>query len=140
MEWFMNIRMSGGKAHMEGDWTLAGVTQGNIKSLSVALQQIEPGDSRKLIIDCRHVSAIDTTGKQLLDVWMECARLRGAEPELVDPSRKLRESFQHLGLGYRYTDTYQQATGQKYPSSNHRKRRLTNEIRRNKENCQAAST
>lgn len=135
----MKIRMSGAMAHMDGNWTLTGVTQSSIKSLSVALQLIEPGDLKTLRIDCRNVSAIDTTGKQLLDVWMQCARFRGAETELVNPPRDLKQSFLSLGLSYRYTDTCQIAARQKYPSSNHRKRRFTNEIRRNKGNCQTAS-
>ena len=89
----MKIRMFGSIAHMDGNWTLTGVTQSSIKSLSVALQQIEHCDDKTLRIDCRHVSAIDTTGKQLLDVWMQCARFRGAEPVLVNPPRNLISPF-----------------------------------------------
>ncbi len=135
----MKIHMSGSMAHMDGNWTLTGVTQSSIKSLSVALQQIEHCDDKTLRIDCRHVTAIDTTGKQLLDVWMQCARFRGADPVLVNPPVKLKRSFQGLGLTYSYTDSSQNSAGHKYPSSNHRKRRFKSEVRRYKGNCQTAS-
>jgi ABC-type transporter Mla MlaB component len=79
----MRINMSDAIVHLEGDWTLAGITLSAIESLSVALQQFEHGVAKRLQIDCRDVIAIDITGQQLLDVWMQCARLRGVEPELI---------------------------------------------------------
>ena len=94
----MKIHMSGSMASLEGDWTVAGVTQNNLDTLSVALELIEPSDGRSLNIDCQQVCAIDTTGKQILNIWLKCARLRGVEPELVNPPNKLRRSFQRLGL------------------------------------------
>lgn len=135
----MKICMSGAMAHMDGDWTLSGVTESSIKSLSVALQQIEALGSSKLPIDCRYVSAIDTTGKQLLDVWMQCARFRGVEPELVNPPKNLKHCFQSLGLSYRCTETCQNAAKQNYQLSKLGKRGFTNEIGRNKGNGQNAS-
>jgi ABC-type transporter Mla MlaB component len=89
----VKIHMNGSMAHLQGDWTVAGVTQNNLDTLSVALELIEPGDGRSLNIDCQQVRAIDTTGKQILNVWLQCARLRGVEPELVNPPNKLRHFF-----------------------------------------------
>jgi len=99
----MNIRMSGAIAHLDGNWSLSGVTQIGLKSLSLALQQIIPGKARTLQIDCRYLSTIDIIGKQLLDVWMRCARFRGVEPELVNPPNNLKQCFQSLGLNFRCT-------------------------------------
>jgi ABC-type transporter Mla MlaB component len=99
----MKIRMTGSIASLEGDWTLAGVTQSAIDSLAIALQQIEPSDEKTLHIDCREVSAIDTNGIHLLFEWVKCARFRGVEPELIISCNGLQDSFQSLGLRCRYT-------------------------------------
>jgi len=80
----MKIRISGIIAHLEGNWTLSGLRQGNIDTLAGTLQKVEAGGARRLQVDCRHVTAIDTIGLQLLYVWMQFARLRGLEPELVN--------------------------------------------------------
>jgi ABC-type transporter Mla MlaB component len=98
----MKIHMSGNIASLEGDWTLAGVTQSTIDSLSVALQQIEPSDAKSLHIDCRDVNSIDTNGLHLLYGWVQCARFRGVEPELIISPNMLQQSFQSLGLRCRY--------------------------------------
>ena len=90
----MKIQMSGAMAHLEGDWTIAGVEQTDIHSLALTLQQIESGGARSLEVDCRQISAIDATGLQLRYVWMQCARLRGFEPELVNVPDNLRQSVE----------------------------------------------
>lgn len=91
----MTIRMAGTEAHLEGDWTLSGATQ-YIDSLVHSLQQIEFGKKRNLHIDCRRVSKADANGLQLLSVWMECARMRGVEPTLVNVPERLRHVMQGL--------------------------------------------
>jgi ABC-type transporter Mla MlaB component len=77
-------------AHVGGDWTLAGVTQRAMDSLASALQKILPGNTGKLLVDCREVTAIDSSGQELLHVWMQCARLRGADPQLLNPPVTVR--------------------------------------------------
>lgn len=99
----MKINMTGSMAHLEGDWTLAGVTQSTIDSLAVALQQIEPSGAKELHIDCRNVRAIDTNGLHLLSGWLQCARFRGVESELIISNNKLQQSFLSLGLPYRHS-------------------------------------
>lgn len=99
----MKIHMSGCIASLKGDWTVASVSQSSIDSLAVALQQIEPCSAEGLHIDCRDVSAIDFYGQQILNVWMQCASLRGVESELVNPPNNLHQTFQKLGLLYRDT-------------------------------------
>ena len=89
----MKISISGTEVHLEGDWTLAGVTQSAMDSLAVALQQLEAVGSRRLDVDCRQVNAIDTNGQQILYVWLQCSRLRGVEPELVNFPKNLQKIF-----------------------------------------------
>lgn len=89
----MKVHISGSMVHLEGNWSLTGVTQISLNSLVGALQQIKPDDTRKLHIDCRHVLAIDSTGRQLLKVWMQCAKLRGLEPELINLPNELNHLF-----------------------------------------------
>jgi ABC-type transporter Mla MlaB component len=89
----MKISISGTGVHLEGDWTLAGVTQSAIESLAVALQQLEAVGARRLDVDCRYVKAFDTTGQQILNVWLQCSRLRGVEPEVVNFPKNLQKIF-----------------------------------------------
>lgn len=133
----MRIYISGSMAHLKGDWTVTGVTQCNLDTLAFALQQIKPTCARRLQIDCRQVHAIDTTGQQILNVWVECAKLRGVEPELVNLPDNLRQSFQSLGLRCRYTS--RNGSLLNHATSNHRKRRFPHDNRRDKGNCQETS-
>lgn len=89
----MNMHMSGTVVHMEGNWTMNGLSRSNLNSLASALQQIEPGSANTLRIDCEYVSSIDITGLQLLDVWLRCAKLRGATPELVNTPMNMTKYF-----------------------------------------------
>lgn len=91
----MTIRMAGTVAHLEGDWTLSGAAQ-HIDSLALSLQQIESGKEKKLQIDCRQVVKADASGLQLLRVWLECARMRGVEPTLVNVPERLMHVLQGL--------------------------------------------
>lgn len=90
----MKINISGTEANLEGDWTVAGVTQSTLESLAVALEQLEVRSVRRLQVDCRQVSAIDATGQQILSVWLHCSRLRGTEPKLVNCPDNLHKMFQ----------------------------------------------
>lgn len=91
----MTIRVDGAEVHLDGDWTLAGAAR-NIDSLALSLQQIGVGMEKKLRIDCRQVIKADASGMQLLHVWLECARLRGVEPTLVNIPERLRHAMQGL--------------------------------------------
>ena len=132
----MRVNMSGPTAHLVGDWSVSGVTQHNLDSLSAALQQIEPTGAGRLQIDCRRVHALDATGRQILTVWVQCVKLRGADPELVIPTNNLGQMFKHLGFRCRYTS--RETARHNHAASNHRKRRSRRENRRRKENCHAA--
>jgi len=132
----MNIHMSGALARLDGDWTVAGVTQHNLDIVAGALQQITSACGRRLQIDCRRVRAIDHIGQQILKVWLQCVQLRGAKPVLLVPATFLRRFFRGLGIRCRYTSQNQD----RHPSaSSHLKRRRTaHDSRRNQRNGQAA--
>jgi len=91
----MSILMTGTEAHLDGDWTLNGVTR-NLAELSLSLQQFEPGSAQNLRIDCGEIQQADVSGMQLLNVWLQCFRFRGVEPMLVNVPERLRHSMQHL--------------------------------------------
>lgn len=103
----MMLCMTGTEAHLEGDWTLTGVTR-NIGVLALFLQQLEP-ERKKLRIDCGRMEEADISGLQLLKVWMQCVRLRGVEPILFNVPEKLKHTMQAL-MGPFFTDIYPDPT------------------------------
>ena len=86
--------VEGSEAHLVGDWTLSG-TVGNISSLSLSLQQINSGQEKHLRINCGLIGKVDTSGMQLLRVWMECARIRGVVPHLTHVTEGMKQVMQH---------------------------------------------
>ena len=96
----MKICMEGTVAHLQGDLTDSGMTHDSIDSFGAALQQIESGGQKNIRIDCTRIRLADICGLQLLYVWMQCARFRGVEPELVNLSNSLQLAIQGLGLGH----------------------------------------
>jgi anti-anti-sigma regulatory factor len=99
----MTISMEGAVAHLKGDLTHSGVTRNIINSLAVSLQQIETRGKKNLRIDCGRIRFADMCGLQLLYVWMQCARFRGVEPELVNLPDTLQQTLQTMGLGHCFT-------------------------------------
>lgn len=85
--------------HLQGDMTLNGVTYRCIESLTDFLWQLESLGEKFIQIDCGRVSRADICGLQLLYVWMQCARFRGVESELVNLPAFLRTVMQGVGLG-----------------------------------------
>lgn len=100
--------MVGTEAHLEGDWTCTGAEQ-NIDSLAISLQQLESAQEEVLFIDCGQVQEADVTGLELLQVWLECARIRGVKPTLVNINERLQQIMQDLnfrhGLTLDHSDT-----------------------------------
>jgi len=93
----MSVRMAGTVAYLEGDWTLTGVAD-NIDSLVISLNQMESKGEKNLQINCDQIGETDTSGLQLLNVWIECARLRGIEPKLVNVTDSMRRAIHELGF------------------------------------------
>lgn len=98
----MNMYTKGTVAHLQGDLTLSGVTDNIINSLSVSLQRVASGGGKNFRIDCGKIYTADIRGLQLLHVWMQCARFRGVEPELVNLSGNLQKFMQKTGLGHSF--------------------------------------
>jgi anti-anti-sigma factor len=84
--------------HLYGDLTHSGVTHNIITSLAAALQKMTVRGWKNIRIDCGRVRSVDSSGLQLLYVWMQCARFRGVEPELVNLSESLRQTMRRMGL------------------------------------------
>jgi ABC-type transporter Mla MlaB component len=94
----MKVRITGSTAHLEGDWTLAGVTQSTIDSMAVSLEQIGYGCEKNQRIDCEKIIEADASGLQFLYTWLQCFRFRGVEPELVNIPVNMRKMFQCSGF------------------------------------------
>lgn len=92
--------MEGAVAHLQGDLTYSGLTHKIIKSLTGFLKKIGSGDDKKFRIDCGRLRSADISGLQLLYVWMQCARFRGVEPELINLPECLQQDIQRMGLGH----------------------------------------
>jgi ABC-type transporter Mla MlaB component len=95
---------SKGVAYLSGNLTHIGVTDNIINSLAISLQKIESEGEKSIRIDCGKVRSADISGLQLLYVWMQCARFRGVEPELVNLPEGLRQSLLSTGLGHCFTE------------------------------------
>jgi anti-anti-sigma regulatory factor len=104
MEAYMSVRMAGTVAHLEGDWTMTGVAD-NIDSLILSLKQMESDGEKSLQINCEQIEETDTSGLQLLNVWMECARLRGIEPKLMNVTSGMRRAIHELGFNNCFSDS-----------------------------------
>lgn len=101
----MTVRMAGKVAHLEGDWSMAGVAD-NIESLVHSLNQVESEGRKSFFINCGQIEEADSSVLQLLNVWVECARLRGIEPKLVNVSDGLLRAINELGFSQLFSDTY----------------------------------
>lgn len=99
----MKIFTKGTVAHLQGDLTHSGVTENIIQSLAVSLQKVASGGQKNMRIDCGRIGAADFSGLQLLYVWMQCARFRGVEPELINMSGTLQQTMLGMGLGNCFT-------------------------------------
>jgi ABC-type transporter Mla MlaB component len=99
----MTFFTEGTVAHLQGDLTHSGVTHNIINSLAVSLQKITSRSEKNIRIDCGRISSADISGLQLLYVWMQCARFRGVEPELINLTDCLQNAMQKLGIGHFFT-------------------------------------
>lgn len=99
----MTSYAAGTVAHLQGDLTHSGVTKNIINSLAVSLHKITSGGYKNIHIDCERIRTADISGLQLLFVWMQSARFRGVEPELINLSYSLRQAMQSMGFGHCFT-------------------------------------
>ena len=99
----MKICTEGTVAHMQGDLTHSGVTNNIINLLAGSLQKTESGGDKNIRIDCERIRTADISGLQLLYVWMQSARIRGVESELINLSHSLRQSMLRMGFEHCFT-------------------------------------
>jgi anti-anti-sigma regulatory factor len=94
---------NGTEVKLSGHWDLSGVVL-QIESLS-ALHQLEESGLEKLYnIDCSEISSVDMSGLQLLHVWLQCVRLRGVKPELINLPEGMQQTIKQLGLENCFAD------------------------------------
>ncbi|MBL0224715.1 MAG: anti-sigma factor antagonist [Geobacteraceae bacterium] len=93
----MVIYVKGSAAYLQGDLTYSGMTHSGIDSMAACLRLIKSGGGNNMSIDCAQVRAVDANGLQLLGVWMECARLNGVEPLLINMPGNLQQALQKKG-------------------------------------------
>ena len=79
--------------NLSGDWTISGIV-GQLDLLSSSLNTLESAGKMRVHIDFVKINAIDMSGMQLLNVWLQCCKWRGVEPTLVN----VPESFSHIML------------------------------------------
>lgn len=101
----MTIRMAGVVAYLEGDWTMTSAAD-NIDSVMHFLNQIAAEGKSSFLINCGHIEETDTSGLQILNVWVECARLRGIEPKLVDVTDGMLRAINEFGFSHLFSDVY----------------------------------
>jgi len=85
-------------AHLKGDLTQSGVIYNIINLLAVSMQKIVSGGDKKIRIDCSMICLADIRGLQMLYVWMQSAKSRGVDPELINLSRSLRQNMKRMGF------------------------------------------
>jgi anti-anti-sigma regulatory factor len=83
---------------LKNDLTQSGVIYNIINLLAVSLQKIISGGDNKIRIDCEMIRKADIRGLQMLYVWMQSAKSRGVEPELINLSRNLRQAMKKMGF------------------------------------------
>lgn len=99
----MALGRQGQIAYLRGDLTQSGVTQSIVKSLAASLQKTESKHEKIIRIDCKKIRTVDNCGLQLLYVWMQCAKLRGVESELVNLPDSMQQTMRIMGLEQGFT-------------------------------------
>jgi ABC-type transporter Mla MlaB component len=94
----MTITISKTITHLVGKWTRTGITQSSIDSLAVTLEQIGSGCDKNPQIDCKRVISFDVCGLNFIYTWLQCLRMRGFEPELINLPDKLQQVFKNFGF------------------------------------------
>ncbi len=104
----MPVRIAGRVVHLEGDWTMSGVAD-NIDSMVQTLNQMESDGKNNFLINCSQIEETDTSGLQLLNAWVECAKMRGIEPKLVYVTDGMLRAINEYGFSHLFSDIYSDA-------------------------------
>jgi ABC-type transporter Mla MlaB component len=100
----LKICKKGTVAYLQGDLTHSGVTDNITNLLEVSLQNIVSRGDNKIRINCEKILKTDIRGLQMLYVWMQGARNRGVEPELINQSYSLRLAMERMQFTFCFTD------------------------------------
>jgi ABC-type transporter Mla MlaB component len=100
----MKVNISGTMAQLMGNWTRTEMTDRNIDSLALSLQQLKVAGVKNLRIDCGQLNEVDASGLQVLYIWLRSFRLRGIDLQMVNPPSKLRKTLQGLLIKICYQD------------------------------------
>lgn len=133
----MKVDIIGPIAHLAGNWTRTEMTDSNIDSLAVSLQQLETSDGQNLRIDCGQINEIDASGLQLIYFWLRRFSFRGFELEIVNRPDKLQKTLQNLLLKSCYTEKSLAMAKADLTPNNPWRRKTTSENRRDQGHCQA---
>ena len=87
---------------LSGHWNHSGVIL-QIESLPT-LHRMESGLEKLFDIDCGEIGGVEMSGLQLLYVWMQCVRLRGVKPELINLPESMRRTIKRLGVENFFSD------------------------------------
>ncbi len=84
---------------LSGDWTLNGVTRQAHSLLEISTSVVK-GDllETPFLIDCSGIEEIDTSGLQLLYVWMQCLQIKGIQPSLTNISHDMQAKVRQVGF------------------------------------------
>jgi len=96
------------KHQLSGDWTIFGLVH-QVDWLSKSLEKLASAGKKTVHIDCGRIDAIDMSGLQLLQVWMQCAKARGIQAHLINLPDYMQQTIQTMGLGQCFTDNYPDA-------------------------------
>lgn len=100
----MKVDISGTMAYLAGNWTRTEMTDRNLDSLAVSLQQLQVAGVTNLQIDCGDLNEVDASGLQLLYIWLRSFRFRGVNVEIVNFPVKLRKTLLRLKQQICYTE------------------------------------
>ncbi|NVN90048.1 MAG: STAS domain-containing protein [Desulfuromonadales bacterium] len=89
---------------LSGHWNHSGLVH-QIELLST-LHQLEPAEGNHLRIDCSEIHSVDRGGFQLLFVWIQCIRMCGIKPMLVNLSAVMKKAMKKFGLETCFSDFY----------------------------------
>lgn len=98
----MAIRVQGTDLVLSGEWSIPGI-MGHIDSMSNVLQEMNNQGMKSLRVDCGEIRRIDSEGLQLLKVWLQCAKIRGMQPALINLSEELQRLMLVTGFEPEYT-------------------------------------
>lgn len=133
----MKVDISGTMAYLVGNWTRTEMTDWNIDSLAISLQQLKVAGVKNVQIDCGQLNEVDASGLQLLYIWLRSFKFKGIDIEIVNLPERLRKTLLRLTQKICQTEKSFDPVEPQGGRTNHWTRRSENENQRDQRNCQA---